>query len=130
MTVEKLIEKLSKFDSKMKVLGEIKPMTIAQQLKVKDFPFEIKDNKGNEIYYENSNGFWIKREYDSKGNEIYYEHSTGFWAKREYDSKGNIIYFEDSNGYIEDSRPKDVELSLDDIATKFGIDVKHLKIKK
>jgi hypothetical protein len=32
-------------------------MTIAQQLKVKEFPFEIKDNKGNRIYYENSNGF-------------------------------------------------------------------------
>ena len=30
--------------------------TIAQQLKIKNFPFEIKDDKGNEIYYEDSNG--------------------------------------------------------------------------
>ena len=31
-------------------------MTIAQQLKVKDFPFIIEDSKGNQIYYENSDG--------------------------------------------------------------------------
>jgi hypothetical protein len=84
-------------------------MTIAQQLKVKKFPFIIKDNNGNITYYETSNGYWAKREYDSKGNEIYYEHS---------------------NGTIEDNRPKEVELTLDEIANKFGIDVKNLKIKK
>ncbi len=31
-------------------------MTIAQQLKVTEFPFFIKDKNGKEIYYENSNG--------------------------------------------------------------------------
>jgi hypothetical protein len=51
--------------------------TIAEQLNVKDFPFEIKDSDGNEIYYENSGGYWRKREYDSNGNEIYYENSKG-----------------------------------------------------
>ena len=30
--------------------------TIAQQLKVKEFPFIIKDSNGNVIYYENSDG--------------------------------------------------------------------------
>jgi hypothetical protein len=126
-------------------------MTIAQQLKVKEFPFIIKDSKGNEIYYETSNGDWFKYEYDSKGNEIYYEdsngswfkyeydskgneiyfeNSTGFWIKREYDSNGNEIYYENSNGIIKDNRPKEVELTLDEIASKFGIDVKNLKIKK
>ena len=52
-------------------------MTIAQQLKIKEFPFIIKDNNGNEIYYENSDGYWKKREYDDKGNRIYYENSDG-----------------------------------------------------
>jgi hypothetical protein len=52
-------------------------MTIAKQLKIKEFPFEIKDSKGNLIYLEYSDGFWVKREYDSKGNEIYYENSYG-----------------------------------------------------
>ena len=52
--------------------------TIAQQLNVKEFPFEIKDKNGNEIYFENSHGYWIKSEYDSNGNQIYYESSDGF----------------------------------------------------
>jgi hypothetical protein len=124
--------------------------TIAQELNIKKFPFEIKDEKGNEIYYESSNGYWHKRKFDSKGNLIYYENSNGTWHKSEYDSNGNIIYFEDSNGYwwkaeydskgniiyyedstgrIEDKRPKKVELTLDEIANKFGINVKDLRIK-
>ena len=79
--------------------------TIAQQLNVKDFPFEIKDKNGNEIYFEYSDGFWGKSEYDSNGNKIYYENSDGFWSKREYDSNGNKIYWEDSDGDVEDNRP-------------------------
>ena len=59
--------------------------TIAQQLNVKEFPFRIKD---------------------SKDNEIYFEISDGYWAKKEFDLKGDIIYFEDSKGYIEDKRKK------------------------
>jgi len=51
--------------------------TIAQQLNVKKFPFEIHDSNRNKIYYENSDGSWIKREYDSSNNQIYYENSYG-----------------------------------------------------
>ena len=104
--------------------------TIAQQLKIKEFPFEIKDSNGNIIYYENSKGCWSKAEYDSNGKEIYYENSNGYWIKREYDSNGKEIYFESSNGIIYDIRPKTVELTMDEIAKKFGIDVNNLKIKK
>jgi uncharacterized membrane protein len=74
-------------------------MTIAQQLKIKEFPFTIKDSNGNQIYYENSAGYWRKKEYDSKGNRIYYEDSCGYWRKSEYDSKGNEIYYENSTGH-------------------------------
>lgn len=120
-------------------------MTIAQQLKIKDFPFVIKDKNGNtiyyedsdgfwsryeydsndkEIYYENSNGFWSKNEYDSNGNKIYYEASDGYWIKYEYDSNGNKIYYEDSDGFIEDNRPKRVvEVTLEEIADKLNIKV-------
>ena len=45
-------------------------MTIAKQLNIKTFPFTIKDSNGNLIYYENSTGFWAKREYDADGKEI------------------------------------------------------------
>jgi len=51
--------------------------TIAQQLNVTDFPFEIKDKQGNLLYYEDSAGYWSKRKYDSKGNRRYYEASDG-----------------------------------------------------
>ena len=104
--------------------------TIAQQLNVKDFPFEIRDKKGRLIYWEDSDGYWRKYEYDSNGNPIYFEYtdeywskweydsngnpiyfenSNGFWIKREYDSNGNIRYWEDSEGYIEGNRPKGCE---------------------
>lgn len=85
--------------------------TIAQQLKIKEFPFEIRDSKGNLIYFEDS---------------------TGGWTRREYDSEGREIYFENSNGKIIDNRSKteQTELTLYEIAQKFGIPVSQLKIKK
>ncbi len=124
--------------------------TIAQELKVTEFPFFIKDKNGKVIYSEDSKGYWYKRQYDQNGNPIYYEDSgywvkyqydqngkviyyetsTGYWSKREYDQNGNQIYCEDSIGVIVDNRPKVVELTLDDIAAKLNIDVNLLKIKK
>ena len=108
------------------------------------------DLNGNVIYFENSKGYWTKREYDSNNNYIYFENSINDWYKYEYDLNGNVIYFENSNGYwfkkeydstnkeiyyenshgtIRDNRPK-VELTLDEIANKLGINVSQLKIKK
>jgi YD repeat-containing protein len=113
--------------------------TIAQSLrahkqilfKVKAFPFIVKDDKGNEIYYEAADGFWIKREYDAKGNPIYYEAADGYWIKCEYDAKGNPIYYEDLNGLIIDKRPKPiVELTLEDIAKLKGVDASQIRIKE
>ena len=104
-------------------------MTIAQQLKVTKFPFIIKDKDGNQIYYEDSDGYWSKHERDALGNVIYYEDSDGRWSKHERDALGNVIRYEDSTGYIIDNRPKDVELTLQQIADKLGIGVKQLKIK-
>jgi len=82
--------------------------TIAQQLGVTKFPFIIEDDDGKEIYFERSDGWWCKREYDDKGQEIYYEDSNGFWRKNEYDNNGNEIYYENSSGLIDDKRPKAV----------------------
>ena len=124
--------------------------TIAQQLKVTTFPFIVKDKDGKEIYYENSDGYWVKRERDSNGNEIRFEDSIGTWSKREYDSNGKIIRYEASDGYwskteydaqgkeiyletpkgvIIDNRPKIVELTLQQIADKLGINLEQLRIK-
>ena len=78
--------------------------TIAQQLGIKKFPFEIKDANGNEIYWEASNGYWVKRQYNANGNEIYYEDSNGYWVKKEYDSNRKLIYYENSKGNVVDNR--------------------------
>jgi len=104
-------------------------MTIAQQLKIKEFPFSIKDSKGNVIYFENSDGYWIKREYDSNGNRIYYEDSDGGWIKREYDSDGKEIYYESSFGTVIDNRPKTEIQKAIELLTKEGliVDGKILK---
>ena len=125
--------------------------TIAQQLKVKQFPFVINNANGKVIYYESSGGYWVKYEYDTNGNQIYHENSDGYWWKseydtngkeiycessdgcwwkKEYDTNGKEIYWEDSDGIIYDDRPKTVELIIDKIAAKFGINVSNLKIKK
>ena len=105
--------------------------TIAQFIKVKTFPFIIKNDKGNEIYFENSYGYWCKREYDDKSNVIYCETSNGCWSKYEYDDKGNEIYFEDSIGVIIDERPKlMIELTLEDIAKLKGVDASQIRIKE
>ena len=104
-------------------------MTIAKQLKIKEFPFIIKDSKGKQIYYENSDGYWAKREFDSKGNQIYLEKSGGYWVKYEYDSNGNVIYWESSLGSIYDNCPKtDVQKAIE-LLTKEGliVDGKILK---
>ena len=63
------------------------------------YPIEIKDANGNETYYEESNGFWRKYEYNADGNETYYENSTGYWHKYEYNADGNETCCENSTGY-------------------------------
>ncbi len=104
-------------------------MTIAQQLKIKDFPFEIKDKNGKVIYHEKSDGYWGKYEYNSNSEVIYYEQSDGYWSKREYDDNGNVIYYETSNGVIKDNRPKSEVQKAIELLTKEGllVDGKILK---
>lgn len=104
--------------------------TIAQFLKVKDFPFIIKDKNGKMIYYERSCGYWSKREYDDEGKVIYYETSNGFWSKREYDDNGKEIYYENSDGIVIDKRLKPViEMTLQEVADKLGMDASQIRIK-
>ena len=101
--------------------------TIAQQLNIKNFPFRINDNSGNRIYYEDSKGYWIKREFDSNNNLIYYENSDGDWEKQEYDSRNNKIYYENSGGYIRDNRPKSIpEYTMEELTKLIG---KEFKLK-
>jgi len=123
--------------------------TIAQHLNITEFPFEIRDKKGNRIYFEDSNGYWSKseydknnnliyfeysnggwskREFDENSNEIYFEDSNGFWSKREYDENNNEIYFESSYGKIVDNRPKPIqEYTMEELTKILGKPFKLIK---
>lgn len=82
--------------------------TIAQQLNITDFPFEIKDNQGRVIYFERSDEYWVKTEYDSSSN---------------------IIYWQDSYGSIIDKRPKEAKIQYnrpEEIITLNGIKYKRI----
>ena len=63
------------------------------------FPIDIKNADGNPTYFENSDGYWSRLEYDEDGNQTYYEDSNGYWTRREYDEKGKETYFENSDGF-------------------------------
>ena len=63
------------------------------------FPIEITNEKGNLTYYEDSDGYWNRYEYNENGQVTYYERSNGFWLRCEYDEKDNETYSENSNGY-------------------------------
>jgi hypothetical protein len=102
--------------------------TIAEQLNVTDFPFEIKDKNYNLIYCEISNGRWYKREFDKNNNLIYWEDSDGYWVKIEYDSNNNRIYHEDSDREIIDNRQKSVEFTMEELISKVGFEFKIKKL--
>ena len=63
------------------------------------FPIDIEDSHGNKTYFEDSDGFWYRCEYDKNDNETYCENSDGYWLRYEYDKNGNETYFEDSDGH-------------------------------
>lgn len=125
--------------------------TVAKILGTKEFPLYLYDKDSNRVYYETSDGDWFRQEYDKDGNEVYCENSNGHWSKYEYDKDGNRVYFEDSDGYwykseydkdgnkvyyeasigtIRDNRPNKTEVTMNEVAEKFGIPVKDLRIKK
>jgi len=79
--------------------------TIAQQLNINEFPFRIKDKRGNLLYAENSDGYWFKYERDENGNER---------------------YFENSNGEIRDNRVKEMTIS----EIEKALNINNLKIVK
>lgn len=97
--------------------------TIAQQLGIIDFPFIIKDKNNRQVYYEDSSGFWNKREFVND-KEVYYEDSSGQWSKREFDNNKQI-YFENSEGQLIDNR-NIPEYTMEELVKKLG----NFKIKK
>ena len=61
-----------------------------------------------------------KKEYDERGNIIYRETSDGYWVKKEYDER--------RNGTIRDKRPKPVpEYTMEELVNKLGHNFKIKK---
>jgi len=66
-------------------------MTKAQQLGIKDFPYEELDEVGRIAYWENEFGYWIKMGYDLKGNKTYHENSNGYGYLYTFDENNNLV---------------------------------------
>ena len=104
-----------------------------------NYPLITKDSKGNIVYRKDSYGFEYWYEYDENNNLFHSKDSNGLECWYEYDENNNIFHSKDSNGYEYwyDSKGNNIpnpnivtEVTLEDIAKKFGVDVKNLKIKK
>lgn len=65
----------------------------------KKYPIIEYNKDGKEIYREEANGYWVKRDYDEKGRQIYWETNRGGWAKHRYDENGHETYYENSEGF-------------------------------
>ena len=74
------------------------PLTKAQRLDIKEFPYLEYDDRNNVTYNENKEGYYQIAEYDENNNRVYNKNSYGTWERREYNPNGNIIYQEFSNG--------------------------------
>ena len=130
----------------------MKNKTLAKQLKINNFPFMIKDNKGNCIYFEESDDYWMKNEFDQNNNLIYNADSKNYWYKCEYNHNNHVIFWENSDNvwfkyevnekgewlYMENSRgessdfrkEKVIEITFNDIAKLLNVPVEKLKLKK
>lgn len=103
----------------MKKLSEIyKELGIAFS-----FPIEIKDANGRVTYFENSNGYWERREYDANGNLTYHEDSGDYWCRLELDAKGKETYFENSNG-VKRGKPRSAKTCEGKVVEVDGIKYK------
>ena len=65
------------------------------------FPIEIKEANGNQTYFEDSNGYWHRQEWDDNVRATYYEDSYDYWERFERDAKGRPTYYENNDGYWE-----------------------------
>jgi len=62
------------------------------------FPIKINDSNGKLTYFEASNGYGERWEYDDNGKVTYCEDSDDYWHKYERDDNGNETYYENSGG--------------------------------
>ena len=64
------------------------------------FPIIIKDSNGKVTYFENSDGYCSRTEYDDNGKETYYDDSDSFIDKKRFDENGTEVYLEDGEALL------------------------------
>ncbi len=69
---------------------------------IKDNTIYKYDSEGRELYKEYPNGDWVKHVWHSSGQLQFLENSDGKWLKWEYDPYGNRIRYSDSTGIIQE----------------------------
>jgi len=75
----------------------------------------VADNRGNYIYFESFDGKeWDINEYDDNDNNLYYEDSDGYWKKMMYDDDNIHVYTLDSFGNKWGKKPKKINEGLED----------------
>lgn len=85
------------------------------------------DDNGNLVWFTDDTGYWYKFKFNEKDENIFYENSLGDVCIREYDENGNYVYYETQEGVWFDYR--NVVVTIDEIAEKFGIPANLLKIQ-
>jgi len=83
------------------------------------------DDQGNQLTYENSNGYRCEYTYDDQGNQLTYKSSEGNWSELTYDDKGNALTYKDSNGESRDFQIP--EYTMEELTKIVG---EEFKIKK
>lgn len=58
--------------------------------------FNLYDKMGNQLYFEDFDGYWSETEYDGMGNQLYFKNSNNYWSKRVYDKDGKQIDYKNS----------------------------------
>jgi hypothetical protein len=75
----------------------------------------VEDKRGNYIYFESFDGKeWDMNEYDDNDNNLYYEDSDGWWKKMMYDNDNIHVYALDSFGNEWGKKPKKINEGLED----------------
>ena len=63
-----------------------------------DFPIEIRDANGKATYFEDSDGYWERFEYNAEGRPTYSENIDEFWQKWGRSTNGRLTSFKNSDG--------------------------------
>lgn len=66
-------------------------MDIKELIKEMPYPKRLFDINGNQIYFENEEGFWERKEYNKNNKPIFSKDCNNLCYKTEYNSEGKVV---------------------------------------